>query len=224
MGAPSVQSGRASCEARALRVQTLGHWSRTVRRWFRSGLQFEVLGVLAEKGSTGPVDSDERVIAPAPADQDTLAAYRALSSADQVASMQDEISRIAATPSFVASCPSSQELPRVDDPPAHRSALAVVTSICRRGGNRRTIEALDLTAEYCDVEYGHLARTHRLRLAARQSHRNGRTLGIGIWGKFDNFEASGPRNAKREWSSVSRYWPRGRLTIPRFGRDTRSCD
>jgi putative ABC transport system permease protein len=45
-----------------------------------NGFQFEVVGVLTEKGSTGPVDSDDRVIAPATSVQDTLSGYGALSS------------------------------------------------------------------------------------------------------------------------------------------------
>jgi len=45
-----------------------------------NGLTFEVLGILDEKGSTGPQDQDDRVIAPATAVQDTLSGYGALSS------------------------------------------------------------------------------------------------------------------------------------------------
>jgi len=66
-----------------------------------NGFQFEVVGVLAEKGSTGPVDSDDRVIAPATSVQDTLSGYGALSSisakaasADDVTSAQNEIQAI----------------------------------------------------------------------------------------------------------------------------------
>jgi putative ABC transport system permease protein len=39
-----------------------------------------VIGILGTKGSTGPQDSDDRVIAPASAVQDTLAGYGSLSS------------------------------------------------------------------------------------------------------------------------------------------------
>jgi putative ABC transport system permease protein len=39
-----------------------------------------VVGILEEKGSTGPQDQDDRVIAPATAVQDTLSGYGALSS------------------------------------------------------------------------------------------------------------------------------------------------
>lgn len=45
-----------------------------------NGSAFEVVGILAEKGSTGPQDQDDRVIAPASAVQDVLAGYGALSS------------------------------------------------------------------------------------------------------------------------------------------------
>lgn len=66
-----------------------------------NGFQFEVLGVLTEKGSTGPTDSDDRVIAPASSVQDTLSGYGALSSisveatsADDVTAAQGEIQAI----------------------------------------------------------------------------------------------------------------------------------
>ena len=45
-----------------------------------NGKQFTVAGILAAKGSTGPQDSDDRVIAPATAVQDTLSGYGSLSS------------------------------------------------------------------------------------------------------------------------------------------------
>ena len=45
-----------------------------------NGIRFTVVGVLAEKGSTGPQDQDDRVIAPATSVQDTLAGYGALDS------------------------------------------------------------------------------------------------------------------------------------------------
>jgi len=45
-----------------------------------NGIDFTVLGVLSAKGSTGPVDSDDRVIAPLTAVQDTLTGYGALGS------------------------------------------------------------------------------------------------------------------------------------------------
>jgi putative ABC transport system permease protein len=44
------------------------------------GKQFTVLGILTAKGSSGPQDQDDRVIAPATAVQDTLAGYGSLSS------------------------------------------------------------------------------------------------------------------------------------------------
>lgn len=66
-----------------------------------NGFQFEVLGILAEKGSTGPTDSDDRVIAPATAVQDTLSGYGALgsisiksTSADTVSVAQAEVEAI----------------------------------------------------------------------------------------------------------------------------------
>jgi putative ABC transport system permease protein len=45
-----------------------------------NGAQFTVTGLLAAKGSTGPMDQDDRVIAPATAVQDTLYGYGPLSS------------------------------------------------------------------------------------------------------------------------------------------------
>jgi putative ABC transport system permease protein len=45
-----------------------------------NGKQFTVLGILTAKGSTGPQDQDDRVVAPATAVQDTLAGYGSLSS------------------------------------------------------------------------------------------------------------------------------------------------
>jgi putative ABC transport system permease protein len=45
-----------------------------------NGVQYTVLGILGSKGSTGPQDGDDRVIAPASTVQDTLAGYGSLSS------------------------------------------------------------------------------------------------------------------------------------------------
>ncbi len=45
-----------------------------------NGVSFTVVGILTEKGSTGPLDQDDRVIAPATAVQDTLSGYGALNS------------------------------------------------------------------------------------------------------------------------------------------------
>nr|WP_196790942.1 ABC transporter permease [Motilibacter aurantiacus] len=66
-----------------------------------NGVEFTVLGVLAEKGSTGPQDSDDRVIAPLPAVQDTLTGYGSLNSisvkatsADTVDAAQSEVAAI----------------------------------------------------------------------------------------------------------------------------------
>ena len=61
-------------------------------------VNFQVIGVLTAKGSTGPNDADDRVIAPLPAVQDTLTGYGVLSSvsvqaksADAVATAQAEV-------------------------------------------------------------------------------------------------------------------------------------
>lgn len=66
-----------------------------------NGFQFEVVGILEEKGSTGPQDQDDRVIAPATAVQDTLSGYGALSSisikatsADDVTAAQSEVQAV----------------------------------------------------------------------------------------------------------------------------------
>jgi len=45
-----------------------------------NGKQFTVVGILTAKGSTGPQDQDDRVVAPATAVQDTLAGYGTLTS------------------------------------------------------------------------------------------------------------------------------------------------
>jgi len=45
-----------------------------------NGKEFRVIGILGAKGSTGPQDQDDRVLAPATAVQDTLAGYGDLSS------------------------------------------------------------------------------------------------------------------------------------------------
>lgn len=56
-----------------------------------NGLAYQVVGILAEKGSTGPQDSDDRVIAPATAVQDTLSGYGSLSSVSVKASSADAV-------------------------------------------------------------------------------------------------------------------------------------
>jgi putative ABC transport system permease protein len=45
-----------------------------------NGVTFEVVGILGSKGSTGPQDQDDRIVAPATAVQDTLTGYGALDS------------------------------------------------------------------------------------------------------------------------------------------------
>jgi len=66
-----------------------------------NGVAFEVIGVLAGKGSQGPQDRDDVVIAPLTAVRDTLASYGNLSSiaaqataSDRVNTAQDQISAI----------------------------------------------------------------------------------------------------------------------------------
>jgi len=66
-----------------------------------NGKAFTVVGVLTAKGSTGPQDQDDRVIAPATAVQDTLSGYGSLSSisvkatsADTTTAAQSEIESI----------------------------------------------------------------------------------------------------------------------------------
>ena len=56
-----------------------------------NGITFEVVGVLAEKGSTGPQDQDDRVIAPATAVQDTLSGYGAIASIQIKATSADTV-------------------------------------------------------------------------------------------------------------------------------------
>ena len=50
------------------------------RRVQFDGVSFQVVGILTAKGSTGPQDQDDRVVAPATAVQDTLSGYGSLSS------------------------------------------------------------------------------------------------------------------------------------------------
>jgi putative ABC transport system permease protein len=57
-----------------------------------NGFQFEVVGVLTEKGSTGPRDNDDRVIAAGTAVQDTLAGYGALGSISVRATSSTDVS------------------------------------------------------------------------------------------------------------------------------------
>jgi putative ABC transport system permease protein len=66
-----------------------------------NGVRYTVIGILASKGSTGPQDQDDRVIAPATAVQDTLAGYGSLSSisvkatsADATTPAQNEVESI----------------------------------------------------------------------------------------------------------------------------------
>jgi len=61
-----------------------------------NGLQFEVVGILESKGSTGPMDQDDRVIAPATAVQDTLSGYGALGSISVKASSAETVDRATA--------------------------------------------------------------------------------------------------------------------------------
>ena len=61
-----------------------------------NGLQFEVVGILGSKGSTGPMDQDDRVIAPATAVQDTLSGYGALGSISVKASSAETVDRATA--------------------------------------------------------------------------------------------------------------------------------
>jgi putative ABC transport system permease protein len=66
-----------------------------------NGKDFTVIGLLTAKGSTGPQDQDDRVLAPATAVQDTLAGYGDLSSisvkaisADATATAQAEVQQV----------------------------------------------------------------------------------------------------------------------------------
>ncbi len=76
--------------------------SRLVGRTIQlNGIEFQVEGILTAKGSTGPQDQDDRVIAPLTAVQDTLSGYGALStisvkatSADTVTAAESEVETI----------------------------------------------------------------------------------------------------------------------------------
>ncbi len=54
-----------------------------------NGFHYDVVGVLTEKGSTGPQDQDDRVIAPASVLQDTLSGYGSLDSISVKATSAD---------------------------------------------------------------------------------------------------------------------------------------
>jgi putative ABC transport system permease protein len=56
-----------------------------------NGISFTVDGILATKGSTGPQDQDDRVIAPLPAVQDTLSGYGALTAISVKATSADTV-------------------------------------------------------------------------------------------------------------------------------------
>jgi putative ABC transport system permease protein len=56
-----------------------------------NGIDYTVLGILGEKGSTGPTDGDDRVIAPLTAVQDTLTGYGALGSISVMAASPDDV-------------------------------------------------------------------------------------------------------------------------------------
>jgi len=58
---------------------------------FLNGVQFEVIGLLEEKGSTGPQDQDDRIIAPATAVQDFLSGYGAIDSISVKATSPDTV-------------------------------------------------------------------------------------------------------------------------------------
>jgi putative ABC transport system permease protein len=56
-----------------------------------NGIAFQVVGILTAKGSTGPQDQDDRVIAPLTAVQDTLTGYGTISSISVKASSADTV-------------------------------------------------------------------------------------------------------------------------------------
>jgi len=56
-----------------------------------NGITFEAVGILASKGSLGPQDQDDRVIAPLTAAQDTLSGYGSLASVSVKASSADAV-------------------------------------------------------------------------------------------------------------------------------------
>jgi putative ABC transport system permease protein len=58
-----------------------------------NGIEFTVLGVLAEKGSTGPQDQDDRVIAPLTSVQDALTGYGSISSISVKATSAKTVTR-----------------------------------------------------------------------------------------------------------------------------------
>jgi putative ABC transport system permease protein len=56
-----------------------------------NGVRFEVVGILKSKGSTGPQDQDDRVIAPLTSVQDTLSGYGAIDSISVKATSADTV-------------------------------------------------------------------------------------------------------------------------------------
>ncbi|MDT7710498.1 MAG: putative transport system permease protein [Pseudonocardiales bacterium] len=98
-----------------------------------NGINYQVVGVLTAKGSSGPQDQDDRVIAPLTAVQDTLTGYGNISSisvkaasADVVTAAQDEVTSILNARHHVT---AANEDFSIFNPTSILSALGTITSV-----------------------------------------------------------------------------------------------
>jgi putative ABC transport system permease protein len=98
-----------------------------------NGIAFQVIGILTAKGSSGPQDQDDRVIAPLTAVQDTLTGYGSISSisvkaasATVVAAAQDEVTSILNERHHVT---AANEDFSIFNPTSILSALGTITGV-----------------------------------------------------------------------------------------------
>jgi putative ABC transport system permease protein len=98
-----------------------------------NGINYQVVGILTAKGSSGPQDQDDRVIAPLTAVQDTLTGYGNISSisvkaasADVVTAAQDEVTSILNARHHVT---AANEDFSIFNPTSILSALGTITSV-----------------------------------------------------------------------------------------------
>jgi putative ABC transport system permease protein len=98
-----------------------------------NGINYQVVGILTAKGSSGPQDQDDRVIAPLTAVQDTLTGYGNISSisvkaasADVVTAAQDEVTSILNARHHVT---AANEDFSIFNPTSILAALGTITSV-----------------------------------------------------------------------------------------------
>jgi putative ABC transport system permease protein len=98
-----------------------------------NGVNYQVIGILTAKGSSGPQDQDDRVIAPLTAVQDTLTGYGNITSisvkaasADTVSAAQDEVTSILNARHHVT---AANEDFSIFNPTSILSALGTITGV-----------------------------------------------------------------------------------------------